>query len=253
MKVRLQKIIAGAGVTSRRKAEALISEGRVRVGGQVIGSRGVKADPARDIIEVDGRPLVPSEKKIYIALYKPRGVISSCNDPQGRRTVRDLICTLPVRVFPVGRLDYDAEGLLLLTNDGEFAERVLHPRFGVPRTYLVKVKGVPRPEQIMMLRDGVPLSDGRSYPAKVSLLERTTRNAWLRMTVKEGRNRLIKRMLEAVGHPVLKLKRTAFGRIRLGDLGPGDFRLLSPAEVIKLRGKEPATAGREGRERPLRP
>lgn len=237
MKVRLQKIIAGAGVTSRRKAESLILEGRVRVNGRVVNCLGTQADPEKETIEVDGRILSRTREKVYIALHKPRGVITSRNDPEGRPTVSDLLqAVTAASVFPIGRLDYDAEGLLLLTNDGEFAQRLLHPRFAVPRTYLVKVRGVPTPGDIRSLRDGVLLSDGRSLPARVSFVEETKTNTWLRITVKEGRNRLIKRMLEAVGHPVLKLKRTAFGRISLGALKPGEFRLLSPAEVKKLWG-----------------
>lgn len=238
MKIRLQKIIADAGISSRRKAEALILEGRVLVSGRVVTCLGTKADPEKEFIEVDGRPLARTKEKVYIALHKPRGVITSRDDPEGRRTVSDLIQKVSAPVFPVGRLDYDAEGLLLLTNDGDLAQRLLHPRFAVPRTYLVKVRGVPSSGKIKSLREGILLSDGMSLPAKVRLVEETKTNSWLRITVREGRNRLIKRMCEAVGHPVLKLKRTAFGRISLGALKPGEFRFLSRAEVKKLRGDE---------------
>jgi 23S rRNA pseudouridine2605 synthase len=235
MKERLQKIIADAGISSRRKAEELIREGRVRISGRVVTKLGTKADPERESIEVDGQFLsARTPERVYIALHKPRGYITSRQDPEGRSTVTELLRGVPERVFPVGRLDYDAEGLLLLTNDGELAQRLLHPRYAVPRTYLVKVKGLPDAQSITRLRRGVVLSDGVSLPARVSFIERTQKNSWVRITVTEGRNRLIKRMCATVGHPVLKLKRVAFGRLELGSLQPGNFRVLSAREVERL-------------------
>ncbi len=231
---RIHKIIANAGVTSRRKAEALIREGRVGVDGHPVNTLGARVDPEQSIITLDGRRIDPVTQKTYILLNKPRGYITSLEDPLGRPTVIDLLKTIKQRVYPVGRLDYDAEGLLLLTNDGALANRLLHPSYKVPRTYLVKVKGQPSHEALIRLRSGVNLADGPTSPAQVKFLGKTHKNSWVRITIAEGRNSLIKRMFEAVGHRVLKLKRVRFGSLTLGELSTGDYRMLLPEEVRRL-------------------
>ena len=234
MKKRLQKIIAEAGITSRRKAEELIQEGRVSVDGCIITKLGTLADLEKNKIRVDGKLITGNKEKIYILLNKPQNYITSLDDPQDRPKVIDLLKKVHVRVFPVGRLDFDAEGLLLLTNDGVLAQRLLHPSFSVPRTYLVKVKGVPDTMTIKKLRSGIHLPDGITSPAKVVLFATTKNNSWARVTVTEGRNKLIKRMFSNVGHPVLKLKRITFGPFSLGSLKPGDYTFLPVGEVKKL-------------------
>lgn len=234
MQEKIQKIIANAGITSRRKAEELIKEGRVTIDGEKVTKLGSRADATQDKIKVDGKLLTGNKKKIYIILNKPRRYITTLDDPQKRPSVAELLKKVKGRVFPVGRLDYDAEGLLLLTNDGALAHRLLHPRFEVPRTYLVKVKGVPGAEALKSLRTGVRLSDGMTFPAKVRFLEKSKKNSWIIITVTEGKNKLIKRMCDAVGYPVLKLKRTKFGPFSLGQLKPGEYRTIPPEEMEKL-------------------
>jgi pseudouridine synthase len=234
MKKRLQKSIAEAGITSRRKAEDLIQEGRVSVDGRTITKLGTLADFEKNKIRVNGKLITANKEKIYILLNKPLNYITSLDDPQNRPKIIDLLKKVHVRVFPVGRLDFDAEGLLLLTNDGELAQRLLHPSFSVPRTYLVKVKGVPDFITIKNLRMCILLTDGITFPAKVVLVGKTKNNSWLRVTVTEGRNKLIKRMFSAVGHSVLKLKRITFGPFSLGNLKPGDYVVLPSGEVRKL-------------------
>jgi len=233
--VRLQKVLAERGVASRRGAEELIREGRVRVNGAVITELGHKVDPERDRIEVDGKRIPPPPPKVYYLLYKPYGVITSLNDPRGRPTVRDLLRRVKLRIFPVGRLDWDAEGLLLLTNDGELAARLLHPRYQVPRVYLVKVRGLLEKGEVERLREGIPLEDGPSPSMKVTLVRRTKNNTWLQVTLHEGRNRIVKRTFAAIGHPVMKLRRVAFGPLRIGGLRPGEYRALSSEEIKRLK------------------
>jgi 23S rRNA pseudouridine2605 synthase len=236
MLVRLHKILAEAGVSSRRGGEDLIVAGKVSVNGRVIRELGFKADPALDRIRVDGRPLPRPSHKVYYLLYKPRGVITSLNDPEGRPTIKDLIPRIKAPVFPVGRLDYDAEGLLLLTNDGEMAMQLAHPRYKVPRTYLVKVKGALATEEMGRLEKGVMLDDGMSPQLKVTPVKRLQKNSWVRVTLHEGRNRVIKRAFEAIRHPVLQLKRIKFASLTLEGLRPGDYRPLSAEEIEHLRG-----------------
>ena len=233
--MRLQKILSEAGVASRRAGEDLILAGRVSVNGRVIKELGFKADPDNDQIKVDGKPIPRHLPRVYYLLYKPRGVITSLKDPQGRVTVKDLIPKVKTRVFPVGRLDYDAEGLLLLTNDGELAVKLAHPRYRVPRTYLVKVRGVLDLREMGDLEKGVILEDGISPNMKVTPLKRLKRNSWLKVTLWEGRNRVIKRTFAAIGHPVLRLKRVRFASLSLEGMRPGDYRPLSPEEVERLR------------------
>lgn len=208
----------------------------------MVDQLGVKVDPDKDVIEVDGRNISSKGPRIYILLNKPKGYISSVTDPLKRPVVTDLIGQVPSRVFPVGRLDYDAEGVLLLTNDGEFSNRLIHPKFDVPKKYLVKVKDVPEKSDIEKLEKGVYLEDGKTRPAKARFIRKTQENSWIELTVFEGRNRLVKRMCLAVGHPVAKLKRIEFAGIKLGSLKPGEYRLLTRKEIEALRGlgkKEP--------------
>jgi 23S rRNA pseudouridine2605 synthase len=234
--VRLHKILADAGVASRRKGEQMILAGKVSVNNEVIRELGVLADPACDRIRVDGKPLPRPAPKVYYLLYKPRGVITSLHDPEGRLTIKDLIPRVKTKVFPVGRLDYDAEGLLVITNDGEMAMRLAHPRYRVPRTYLVKVQGILTAAEIRRLEKGVRLVDGMSPAMKIVPMKRLQQNSWVRVTVHEGRNRVIKRSFEAIRHPVLRLKRIGFASLTLEGLRPGDYRPLSAAEIERLRG-----------------
>jgi pseudouridine synthase len=229
---RLHKVIARAGVSSRRKAEAMIVAGRVTVNGQVVSELGVKVDPARDRIQVDGRPLggVPRE---YWLLHKPVGVITTVEDPWGRTTARELVPTRN-RVFPVGRLDVDSSGLLLFTNDGALAQRLTHPRHQHEKEYRVLVDGRPAAETLRRLRRGVPLDDGVTAPADVHVLEETPDGSWLAVVLREGRKRQVRRMLDAVGYPVLALVRVRMGPIGLGGLAAGQARRLTEAEVATL-------------------
>ncbi len=233
--VRLQKVIADSGLTSRRKAEDLIRAGRVAVNGRVVREQGTKVDPARDHVKVDGRHLKPQPPHVFILLNKPKGVVSSLGDPAGRPTLQDLLRGVQLRVFPVGRLDFDSEGLVLLTNHGEVGQALLHPRYHVPKTYLIKVKGLLTEEEINSLRDGVDLGDGHSAPATVKKVAKAPQNSWLEITIHEGRKHQVKRMLEAVGHPVLKLMRIRFGPLSLGDLPIGHYRYLTDREANAVR------------------
>ena len=239
---RLQKILSQAGVASRRAAEKLIADGRVTVNGATVTEMGVKADPAGDDIRVDGRRIKLAERLRYILLYKPTGVVTTRSDPQRRRTVVDLLGGVREYVYPVGRLDYDSEGLVLLTNDGELAAQLMHPRHDVPRTYEVRVAGLPDEEALERLRRGIPLDGRRTRPADVTLFNRRTHGSGtaradglVRITIREGRNRQVRRMCEAIGHPVRALKRVRIGPIADPRLRPGDWRELTPAEVHALR------------------
>lgn len=234
MEERLQKILARAGIASRRKAEELILQGRVLVNRQVVRQLGTKADPERDRIELDGEVITPNGPRVYILLNKPKGYISAVSDPLGRPVVSELVKGVKLKVFPVGRLDYDAEGVLLMTNDGVLTNKLIHPRYGIPKTYLVKVRGVPDEKDLARLRDGVYLEDGKTLPARVKLIRTMGKNPWVSLTITEGRNRQVKRMCQAIGHPVMKLKRVEFAGIKLGDLRPGDFRMLTRNEVERL-------------------
>ena len=234
---RLQKILSHAGFASRRAAEKLIAEGRVTVNGKPVREMGTKADPAQDDIRVDGRRVKGPERLRYILLYKPAGYVTTRSDPQRRRTVMDLIGGVREYVYPVGRLDYDTEGLLLLTNDGDLAAMLTHPRHEVERTYEAHVSGVPDDDAIDRLRRGIPLDGRRTQPADVVLLNKrpNDREGILLITIREGRNRQVRRMLEAVGHPVRKLRRTKIGPVSDRRLRPGEWRDLSPKEVAALQ------------------
>jgi len=232
---RIQKIISAAGVTSRRAAEQLILDGRVRVNGQVVTELGTKADAGKDHIKVDGKLINPKQPLTYVMLNKPAGYVTTMSDPEGRPTVLNLLKGLKVRVYPVGRLDYNTEGLLLLTNDGDFAHLVTHPKHEFPKTYRAKVKGVLEDRQIAELEAGVHLDDGRTAPAKLKKVSKEEANSWLEITIHEGKKRQVRRMFDRVGHSVIKLKRIRTGNLLLGDLPEGVFRYLTPEEVQALK------------------
>ncbi len=230
---RLQKILADYGIASRRHAEKLILEGRVTVNGQ-IAVIGQKADPEKDYIKVDGKLLIKPEPKVYFAFYKPRKVITSLLDPQGRPTVKDYLKGIKFRVYPVGRLDFDSEGLLLLTNDGELAYRVMHPSSRIEKTYLVKVDGIIKEDKIEKLRKGVKIDGKIAVPVSVNLVKILKANSWIKITLHEGRKRQIRKMLQRVGHPVIRLIRIAIDGIKLGNLKPGQIRPLKREEIEEL-------------------
>ena len=234
MNKRLQKILSEMGISSRRKAEEIILEGRITVNGK-IATLGTKADLAKDHIKVDGKLLVRPEPRVYIMLNKPKNVVTSLHDPEGRPTVKDLLKGVKYRVFPVGRLDFDSEGLLLLTNDGDFAQAVLHPSKNISKTYLVKVKGDPEEKRMDKLRSGVRLEEGLTAPARVKKIRTTENNSWLEITIHEGKKRQIRRMLEEIGHLVLKLNRTRINGLELGRLRPGEYRFLTPDELDTIK------------------
>lgn len=247
---RLQKILAAAGIASRRKCESYIRQGRVSLNGRVVTELGVKADPERDHIKVDGRRIRPPGPKIYLLLNKPRGVISAVSDPHGRTTVRDLV-RAGGRIFHVGRLDCQSEGLILLTNDGELARIVGDGGERFPRVYHVKVRGVPDGHDLERVRAGVRLADGTQAAAARLKLLRSGANSWLEVTLTEGKNREIRKMFEAVGHPVVKLRRKRIGFLTDRGLAPGSYRPLSPEEVAEIyrlsRRKTPQGGERRGR------
>ncbi len=235
---RLQKLIATAGIASRRHAEELIVAGRVTVNGEVVRELGTKADPDRDHIKVNGKLINPQLKardKVYVLLNKPKGYLSSVSDPEGRPLVTELLPPALGRLYPVGRLDFNTEGLLLLTNDGDFTNYVTAARNRVEKVYEVKVKGVPPDGAIQRLRKGVVLDDGtRTAPAKINKLNETQTNAWYEVLLHQGRNQQVRRMFELIGHSVLKLRRVRIGFLHDEKLKPGVWRLLTPAEVRRL-------------------
>lgn len=240
MEERLQKILSEWGIASRRKAEELIEEGRVTVNGHA-ARLGMKADPHKDHIKVNGKLIGMPQSRVYLMMNKPKGVVTSLFDPEGRPTIKDFLRGVKQRVYPVGRLDYDSEGLLILTNDGEFSHNLLHPSREMPKTYLVKVKSIIEDDSLNKLKKGIQLV-GDSHregiltaPAKVKKLKVTEQNSWIEITIYEGKKRQIRRMLEKVGHPVLKLKRIRIGSLSLGDLKAGEIRYLSAEEIKALK------------------
>jgi pseudouridine synthase len=241
---RLQKILSQAGVASRRASEQLMLDGRVTVNGQTVRELGTKADPAADDIRVDGRRIRVPERRLYFLLNKPRGYVTTRSDPQNRPTVLDLV-NVRDYVYPVGRLDFDSEGLLLLTNDGDLASHLTHPSHGVNRVYEAQVLGVPDAHDIQRLSRGIVVEGRRTGPAQVELLpgKRNDKHSTLRITIHEGRNRQVRNMCEAIGHPVDRLRRVAIGPIRDDRLKPGQWRELTADEVARLRGA-PATGTR---------
>lgn len=230
---RLQKILASAGIASRRHSEDLIESGRVAVNGTVVTELGSKADPEVDRITVDGIPLSLSTEKVYLALNKPGGYITSRRDPRRRRTVMDLVPDFP-GLHPVGRLDYDTSGLLILTNDGDFTHALTHPRYGIAKTYQAMIQGRPSEMALNRLREGVVLDDGPTAPAVVHRLGSEGRAALIQITIHEGRNRQIRRMFEAIGFPVIRLQRTAIGPVYLRDIQMGNWRPLTQDEITAL-------------------
>ncbi len=242
MAERLQKLIAAAGIASRRHAEELIVAGRVTVNGEVIKELGTKADPQKDHIKVNGKlinPQLKSREKIHVLLNKPKGYLSSVSDPEGRPLVTELLPPSLGKLYPVGRLDFNTEGLLLLTNDGDFTNYVTAARNRVQKVYEVKVKGVPTETGIQRLRRGITLEDGtRTAPAKINKLHETQTNAWYEVLLHQGRNQQVRRMFEIIGHSVLKLRRVRIGFLVDEKLKPGSWRLLTPAEVSRMMRKK---------------
>lgn len=232
---RLHKIIANAGIASRRQAEDLIREGRVTVNGEVITKLGTKADEEKDHIKVDGKLIRKKARDIYLVLNKPKGYISTLDDPERRPTVADLLKGVRGRVYPVGRLDFNSEGLILFTNDGNLAHRLTHPSHEVTKTYLVKVDGVLSDEEINRIKKGVMLEDGLTAPAPIKRIRRTDENSWVEITIHEGRKRQVRRMFEKIGHYVLKLKRIRIANLELGDLPSGSYRFLTDEEIASLK------------------
>ncbi|MBK9263865.1 MAG: rRNA pseudouridine synthase [Polyangiaceae bacterium] len=234
MEERLQKIIARSGLTSRRAAEDLITAGRVRVNGRIITELGAKADPRKDRIEVDGTRLV-AEPFVYLVLHKPKNVVSTLRDPEGRPTVGEYVRGVGARVYPIGRLDFATSGVLLMTNDGDFSNGLLHPRGGVPKTYIVKVHGIMDEQDVLVWRKGVELEDGKTLPADVHVLRHEGDKTWLEVTLREGRNQQIRRMGDATRFPVMRLARTSFAGVTSEGLLPGKWRLLTVDELMEIR------------------
>ncbi len=234
---RLQRILAHSGLASRRKAEDLIRAGRVRVDGRVVTQLGLKLAPSDHRIEVDGRLITSAESKAYYLFYKPPGVVSTLRDPQGRPTIKDFLSQAQVRerVFPVGRLDWDAEGLMLLTNDGELAQTLQHPKYQVPKTYRVKVRGIPTLDSLRRLQAGTWLPSGKKHQAQWEMVKTGLDRSWLMITIREGEKHQVKNMCAAIGHPVMTIKRVTLGPLSLGRLAPGAIRPLSPKEIQALK------------------
>lgn len=232
---RLQKYLAHAGVASRRQAEELIIAGKVKVNGKIETTLGTKIDPVKDKIELDGKKVKPLKKLVYALLNKPKGYVTTTSDPQGRKKVTDLLKGIKDRVYPVGRLDYDSEGLLLLTNDGDITYSLTHPKHGIQKTYLALVLGIPSKEKIAQLRKGVLLEDGPTAPAEVRPMSKIDGNALLEIKIHEGRNRQVRRMCESIGHPVMNLQRIKVGSLELEGIPLGQYRHLTKEEVDKLK------------------
>jgi 23S rRNA pseudouridine2605 synthase len=235
--VRLQKVLAQAGIASRRACEALISEGRVEVNSEVVVEQGRRVDPERDVIRVDGARIPPPRRHLYLAMNKPRGVVVTMDDPEGRRTVADLLAkggsrlVKNERLFHVGRLDADSEGLLILTNDGELANKLAHPSYQVPKTYIAEVTGLMNAATLQRLRHGITLEDGPVRPTSVKIVSSAAERTLIKITLQEGRNRIVRRTMEAVGHPVRHLSRIGIGPVRLGNLKLGEYRELTRDEL----------------------
>ncbi|HEX4978227.1 MAG TPA: pseudouridine synthase [Nocardioides sp.] len=229
--VRLQKLLAAAGVGSRRKCEELMLDGLVEVDGEVVTRLGTKVDPRTAVVRVDGRRLPPVSAHVYLVLNKPRGVVSTMSDPQGRRTLGDLVADRPERLFHVGRLDTDTDGLILLTNDGDFAQRVAHPSYELDKTYVAEVQGTVTRATLRRLREGVELEDGPVQVHECKVVSTQGERSIVELVIHEGRNRIVRRLLAEVGHPVRRLTRTAIGPVRLQGLRTGELRELTPEEL----------------------
>lgn len=232
--VRLQKFLAQSGVASRRKCEELMLAGSVTVDGEVVTRLGTKVDPATATVRVDGKRLAPITDHVYLVLNKPRGVVSTMSDPEGRSSLQELVADRKERLFHVGRLDTDTSGLILLTNDGDFAHRMAHPSYEVDKTYVAEVEGRIYPKVIKQLLAGVELEDGPVTVTRARLMTSSTEKTMVELVIHEGRNRIVRRLLEEVGHPVRRLTRTAIGPVRLGELRPGAMRELSVSELGSL-------------------
>ncbi|MDN5724645.1 MAG: rRNA pseudouridine synthase [Propionibacteriales bacterium] len=232
--VRLQKVLAQAGVASRRASENMISQGRVEVNGNLVTEQGLRIDPDTDVVRVDGSRIPPPRRHAYLVINKPRGVVSTMDDPEGRPTLSDYLVGRKDRLFHVGRLDTDTEGLLILTNDGDFAHKLAHPRFRVQKTYLAEVAGVVEKPTIAKLRKGIRLEDGPVKPDSVKLVSWAKDRSMVQIVLHEGRNRIVRRTMESVGHPVRRLSRTQLGPVRLGRLGVGELRDLTSGELGTL-------------------
>lgn len=233
--MRLQKYLADCGVASRRKAEEWIARGEVAVNGEVRREMGISIEPGQDVVTVRGQIVTPPSRRLYLALHKPCGIITSTADQFGRRTVLDLI-PLSERLFPIGRLDYDTSGLLLLTNDGEFAHHIMHPKYDCPKTYRAVIPGRLSPSQLDALRQGMDIGGEYSSPAQVEVEQETAGRSVVRLTIHEGKNRQVRRMLQKAGHPAISLCRIAVGQVVLGDLPEGEWRHLTAEEIDSLRG-----------------
>ena len=229
--IRLQKFLAHAGVASRRKCEKIIESRRVQVDGKTVSAMGVKVTPGKERVTVDGEEIGAAEEHVYILLYKPKGYVTTVADPQGRPIVTSFLQNVKERVFPVGRLDLDTEGALLLTNDGELTQAILHPSNQVFKTYEALVKGQPKSSDLHSLETGVMVDDKKTSPAKVLFKERSQQNAVVQITIHEGRKRQVKKMFQAIGHPVLSLKRLAYGNLGLGNLQPGKYKFLTKSDI----------------------
>ncbi|HWI55244.1 MAG TPA: pseudouridine synthase [Desulfobacteria bacterium] len=232
---RLQKFLAHAGIASRRTCEELISSGKVKVNGLVVREMGVKVDPEKDRVEVAGKDVKIEEEKYYLVLNKPTGYVTTLRDPQKRPKVGDLLKDVKARVYPVGRLDFDTSGLLLMTNDGDITYRLTHPKHEIGKTYIALVKGVPDQDKLKRFQKGLRLADGTTAPAKIRLLKKQGSNCSLEITIYEGRNRQIRRMCETIGHPVIELKRVSMGFLNLDGLEAGKYRYLTRSEIAKLK------------------
>ena len=234
MKERVQKIISAAGIASRRHAEKLITAGRVSINNVVVTELGVKADAQKDVIRIDGTTIGVEKTLLYIALHKPAGYITTLDDPEKRPTVIDLLPDVPERIYPVGRLDYDSSGLLLLTNDGDFAQKMQHPRFQTPKVYRVKIQGRLSKEELKQISKGVKLPDGMFKPENMQLEKFNDKSCWIRLTLRDGKNRIIRRGFENAGYRVARLVREAIGSLTLEGLKEGEWRHLTTKEVNQL-------------------
>jgi 23S rRNA pseudouridine2605 synthase/16S rRNA pseudouridine516 synthase len=232
---RLQKYMARAGVASRRRCEQLIASGIVKVNGETVTHPGLLVDPSKTRVEINGEVLKETEEKVYLALYKPRNCVTTLHDPQGRRKITDLIKDIPHRLFPVGRLDYDSEGLLILTNDGQLTYLITHPSHRISKTYLVWIEGEPSNEELSIMAKGLLLADGWTSPATVGLQKTTKHGSVLKITIHEGRKRQIRRMCDQIGHPVKRLKRISIGPLKIDGLKPGQYRFLAFEEIEQLK------------------
>lgn len=232
--IRLQKYLAQCGIASRRKAETLIADGRVTVDGKIVDTMGVKIDPEGQQILFDGKPVIPEKKKIYILLNKPKGYVTTVADPQGRPIVTDLVQDTNERLFPVGRLDLDTQGALLLTNDGDLAQKMQHPSYEVTKTYEAQVAGKPKHKDLISLEKGIVLEGKMTSPAQLAVIKNFSGATLLRITIHEGRKRQVRKMFAAIGHPVKRLKRIAYGSLYLENLPEGSYRRLNKQDLKKI-------------------